>query len=117
MKIILLRDVRGLGKKNEVREASDGYVRNFLLPNNLAKVAAPEILKGHNKVLEKMTAEDMAGKKRLEELSRELETRSLEFHLKTDKSGAVFGSVNKDMILKGLRDSKLIRKLHYFCCL
>ena len=110
MKIILLKDVRGLGKKNEIREAADGYVRNFLLPSKLVKIATPQILAEHNKVVAKMTAEDREAKKRAEELARELNSRFLEFHLKTDESGTVFGSVNKDMILKGLRDSKLVRK-------
>lgn len=110
MKVILLKDVRGLGKKNEVREVSDGYVRNFLLPQNLVKIATPQILAEHNKIVAKITAEDVAAKKRAAELARELNDKSLEFHLKTDESGTVFGSVNKDMILKGLRDSKLIRK-------
>jgi len=80
------------------------------LPQGLVKVATPEILAEHNKIIAKMTEEDMEGKKRAEELARELGGKSLEFFLKTDESGTVFGSVNKEMILKGLRDSKLVRK-------
>ena len=40
MKVILLKDVKGTGKKGEVKEVSDGYARNFLLPKKMAKVAA-----------------------------------------------------------------------------
>ena len=42
MKVILLKDIKGLGKKGEEKEAADGYARNFLLPENLAQPATVE---------------------------------------------------------------------------
>ena len=55
MKVILLKDVKGTGKKGEVKEVSDGYARNFLLPKKMAKVAdnqAVKELKEQNKSAE-----------------------------------------------------------------
>ena len=44
MKVVLLKKVSGLGEKDEIKEVSDGYVRNFLLPKKLAKIASSDAL-------------------------------------------------------------------------
>lgn len=106
MKIVLFADVRGLGKKNEVKNVSDGYAMNFLLPQKLAKKADAPTL-GQVAIVEKNEAET---EKRLKELARRISEKNLQFTLKTDKTGAVFGSVGKEDILKGLRDTGLITK-------
>ena len=106
MRIILLHDVRGLGKKNEVKDAADGYARNFLIPKKLAEPATPDALRR----LEALKKEEGEYLKRLESLAARLKDRSLIFELKTDAHGSVFGSVTKEMILSGLRDAKLVTK-------
>ncbi len=108
MKVILLEDVRKIGKKFDVKEVSDGYARNFLFVNKLAEPATPGTLKK----LEAMKAEhdknDQELRKHLGEIARKIDGTKLEFYLKADKTGVLFGSVNKDSILKALRDHKLI---------
>ena len=106
MKVVLLADVRGLGKKNEIKNVSDGYAMNFLFPQKLAKKAdagavneAAMIQKG-----EKETEE------RLKKLARGLGEKTLRFKLKTDERGSVFGSVGKEDILNALRDAGLVTK-------
>jgi large subunit ribosomal protein L9 len=110
MKVILLEDVRNVGRKFEVKEVSDGYARNFLFVNKLAEPATP----GAMKKLEAMKVEhekrDRELHQHLEEIARKISATKLEFELKADKSGALFGSVNKKSILKALRDHKLITK-------
>ncbi len=109
MKVVLLADVKAIGKKFEVKEVSDGYARNFLFPNNLAKTATASALKEVSTMREKGEKEDADHMKQLHELARLLNDRHLEFPMKTDNKGSVFGSVTKDMILKGLRDAGLVR--------
>jgi large subunit ribosomal protein L9 len=75
----------------------------------LADVATPAALKELEKKKAGMEKEDHELVKRLEEISRLLKERDLEFPVKTGANGEVFGSVNKEMILKGLRDAGLIR--------
>jgi len=87
MKIILLTDVRGIGKKNDVKNVSDGYARNFLLPQKLAKVAAEQNL-GE---LSSIKKNDRATEERLNRLAKLLSEREFQFRLKVDKKGAVFG--------------------------
>lgn len=110
MKIILIQDVRGVGKKNDVKEAADGYARNFLFPNGLAKPATPASLKELEIFKAGLAKEDAELMKHLEELARKLNEFSLEFRLKTDDIGSVFGSVTKEMILKGLRENHFVTK-------
>lgn len=109
MKVILLADVREIGgKKHEIKEVSDGYARNFLLARGLAKLATPAALRELAKMKEQSAKEDADLIKRLREIARLMNDRHIEFRLKTDAKGNVFGSVTKEMILKELRASGLI---------
>jgi large subunit ribosomal protein L9 len=108
MKVILLDEVRGIGHKYEVKEVRDGYARNFLFPNKLAETASPTSLKK----LEKMKAEhdekEIELKKHLESVAHHIGEMTIEFDLKKGKDGSIFGVVNKESILKALREHKLL---------
>lgn len=110
MKVILLDEVRGIGKKYEVKEVRDGYARNFLFPNKLAETASPSSLKK----LEEMKAEHDKNEtellKHLESMANHINEMTIEFDLKKGKDGSIFGVVNKEAILKALREHKLIGK-------
>jgi len=110
MKVILLQDIQGVGKKNEVKEVSDGYARNFLFQNNLAQAATPMNIKRLENLKSKLSEEDVELKKRLNELARKMGDVSLEFMLKTDEAGSIFGSVTKEMILRSLRENHIVTK-------
>lgn len=110
MKVIFLEDVKGIGRRRDVKEVSDGYARNFLFPNGLAKPATAGSLKELEKEKARSEKEDESLKKRLAEIARLLSDRHLEFSLRTDEKGGVFGSVSKEMILKGLRDANFVGK-------
>jgi len=110
MKVILSQDVKGTGKKYDIKEVADGYARNFLLPNKLAEIATPSSLKELEIRKSETDKNKQEFKKRVEELLRQMNERALEFFLKTDEVGSVFGSVNKDAILKALRDAGLVTK-------
>lgn len=110
MKIILNQDVQGIGKKHEVKNVADGYARNFLLPQKLAVPATPQALKGLEAVKSKIEKEDLESKKRLTELARMLKGSFLEFKVKMDEKGTVFGSVTKEMILRAMRSEGWLGK-------
>ena len=104
MKIIFLEDIRGAGRKGEVKEVSDGFARNFLLPQGRAKLATPEALLN---LASERTAKSAAEKKESEKLigfNQSLNGRRLEFKVRTDAQGHAFGSVTKEMILKNLQE-------------
>jgi large subunit ribosomal protein L9 len=108
MKIILTEDVRGVGKKFDVKEVNDGYARNFLFPNKLAEQATLGALKK----LDAMRAEHDKNEAlliaHLKGIAAKIDAMKLEFDVKVDASGAVFGSVNKESILKALREHQLV---------
>ncbi len=110
MKVILLTDVRGLGRRSEIKEVSEGHARNFLIPRGLAKAAGAEDMKRAAVRKENQAKEEAALIKRLGELARTINDRSIEFALKTDAKGSVFGSVTKEMVLKAMRDHGLLGK-------
>ena len=97
MKVILLKDIRKLGKKDDVVEVSDGYARNFLFKNK----SAIAYTKGSAKVLDKQM-EERELKKEAEALSETLKGITLEFRLSTGKNGATFGSVSSKQIVEAL---------------
>src|SRR3989338_4199341 len=112
MKVILDSDIKGVGRKHEIKEVSAGYARNFLFPNKLARQATPAIEKEIEKTRAAAGARELELKKHLKELAGKIASRSLVFEVKTDDKGSVFGSITKEMILSAMRDAKLITKEH-----
>lgn len=98
MKVLLLKDVKGVGRRMDIKEVADGYARNFLIARKLA-VAADEAHLSLKKQYEKENQElDAARVKEKTELAK----TELIFRVKASKEGAVFGSVTKDMIAEEL---------------
>jgi len=98
MKVILLQDVKGVGKKDEIINAADGYVRNFLFP----KKFAVEANKANLAALEKTQKATAAGKAKELEVAKELkaliESKTVTLALKTGGGDKLFGSVtNKEL--------------------
>ncbi|WDC85374.1 50S ribosomal protein L9 [Caloramator sp. mosi_1] len=103
MKVILKADIKGVGKKDEVINVSDGYARNFLFPKKLAV----EATEGNLRVLEEQKAKE-AEKKREEikaaqELVKKLATLTVEVAVKVGDNGKIFGSVTSKDIADALK--------------
>lgn len=109
MKIIILEDIRGLGKKFDIKDVNDGYARNFLFPNKLAEPATPSATKRIETLKAEHDKNEVDIIARLQEIATKINGTKLEFFVKTDKTGAVFGSVNKESVLKALREHEFVR--------
>ena len=93
MKVILLADVKGQGKKNDVIEVSDGYGKNFLIPRKLAKAADAQSL-NDVKVREEARLYRIATeKKEAQELAKKLETLIVEIPATSGGDGRLYGSI------------------------
>ena len=105
MKVILLADVRGKGKKGQMLEVSDGYARNFMLPRKLAIEATPDAI-NTMRMNDKATQERQA-KERAEalEISRKLKEMILTVPAKGGGNGRLFGAVTNTEIADTLKKS------------
>ncbi len=100
MKVILVEDVRNLGKRNDVKTVSDGYAAHFLFPKKLAiSATADNIVKQQALIAREETA--LAA---LREDAARMEKETLSFALKTGSHGEIFNSITKDDIMKCLAE-------------
>ena len=102
MKIILIEDVKNVGKKGELKEVADGYARNFLIRNRLAVEATT-----HSKAILEQQKQDKIDQeiediKKAEVLKEKLTTITLVFPVKTGEGGKVFGSISSKQIAEEL---------------
>jgi len=101
MKVILIQDIKSLGKKGDIKEVSDGYARNYLLPKNIAKVATPEAVSKIEKDREKEKENQAENDKRLQNLANDLKGKKISMKVK-EKKGKLFGSIGPKEIQKAL---------------
>ena len=103
MKVILLQDVRGKGKKGQMLEVSDGYARNFMLPKKLAMEATPDAI--NTMRMNDKAAAEKAARERAEamELSKRLREMILVVSAKGGGAGKLFGSVTNQDIAEALK--------------
>ena len=93
MKVVLLRDVKNIGKRDEILNVSDGYARNFLFPQKLAAEATPGVLK---EIQKKRAAQDAREAEQLAEArarAEKLKGKTVELRIKCGEKGRLYGSV------------------------
>ena len=102
MKVILLQDVKGKGKKGQMLEVSDGYARNYMLPRKIAVEATPDAI-NTMKMNDKATQERIAREKaEAMEISKKLRGMVLTVPAKGGGGGRLFGSVTNQEIADAL---------------
>lgn len=104
MKVILLQDVKGKGKKGQMLEISDGYARNYLLPRKLAVEATADAV--NTKKMNDKAAAEKEAKERAEalEISRKLREMTVVVTAKGGGAGRLFGSVTSQEIADALKE-------------
>ena len=107
MKVIFLKDLKGQGKKGEIKEVSEGYATNFLIPKGYAKPAS----EGNVKTLEaqKRSEEKRKEQEKLDaqKLAEELSQVTIQVKVKAGEGGKVFGSVTSKQIADEMEKRKL----------
>ncbi len=102
MKVVLLQDVKGQGKKDQIIDVSDGYARNFLLPKKLAAIADAAVMNDiKNKEAAKAHKIEME-KKEARELAEKLQSLTVKLKIQGGSDGRVYGSVTTKDIAEAL---------------
>ena len=104
MEIVLLEDVKALGKKGQIVKVNDGYARNFILPKKLGIEATPKNL--NDLKLQKQNEEKVAQEhlEAAQELAKRLEAAKVELKIKTGEGGRTFGSVSSKEIAIAVKE-------------
>jgi len=103
MKVVLLQEIKNVGKKGEIKEVSDGYARNFLIPKGLAEAATPSAQKKVKRMIEEENKKKKELEKAADETIRKLEGIKIELEVKAE-NGKLFGAINEKMIAEKLRE-------------
>ena len=109
MKVLLIKDVKSLGKAGEVKEVKDGYGKNFLIGKGFAKHATPEILEQHRLDEEKKAAELAADIALQKENAQKLEKAEIIITKKMGDNGHLFGAITKEEVAAALEEQHGIK--------
>ena len=104
MKVILLQDVRGSGKKDQIIEVSDGFGRNYLLPRKLAREATPEAMNAVEKAQSAQKHRDDVTRQEAEAKARELKGKVIQLSVKGGAGGKLYGKVTNEAIAQALKN-------------
>ena len=102
MKVILLADVKKLGKKDQTIEVSDGYANNFLFPRHLAVQVTKKSVEVLENQQEQRRENDAKMKAEAQELAKKLDSITLEFRVKTGREGKLFGAISLKQVAEEL---------------
>ncbi len=103
MKVLLTKDVKGVGKAGEIKEVADGYGKNFLIGKGLALAATNEVLKKYESEQKKKAANEAAEIERLNAIKTQLADIKVTIVKKLGNTGHLFGAVTKDEIADALK--------------
>ena len=106
MKVILLKDVKGTGKKGEVKEVSDGYARNFLIKKGVAVEASQANMKELDEKEKSKERKALIEYEEAVQLGKQMEEINIQIEVKAGEGGRLFGSITSKEIAEQLKKQK-----------
>ncbi|MEK7657915.1 MAG: 50S ribosomal protein L9 [Patescibacteria group bacterium] len=104
MKIILLQDIKSFGKKYDIKNVSDGYARNFLIPRGLAKISTETAVKEIKKQKEELSNRQDKLKSTVEKTAEKLSGKEFHFYPEVGEKHEVFSAIGKKDVKKSIED-------------
>ncbi len=104
MKVIFLKDVPGSGRKGEIKEVSQGFANNFLIPKDFVQIATLQLQAQMEKEAKEQEAKNSREQEKHRVLKQELEKRIFSLRVKVGEKGQVFGGVHEKDVAKALND-------------
>ena len=112
MKVMLLKDVHRLGQAGEVKKVADGYGRNYLIPQGLAVLATPGVLKQADRIREKASRERARLNQEFTAVAEQLTGLELTYAVKAGETGRLYGSVTTSMIAEAIETTTGVKIEH-----
>lgn len=109
MKVILLKDVKNIGKQGEVKEVASGYAHNFLFKKGLAEEANAKNLAKLEAQKEEAREEAAAELQQAQDLKKELDGSEVEIKMKSGEDGRLFGSVSSKQVIEAYKEQKNVK--------
>ena len=104
MKVILLQDIKGTGKKDQIIEASDGFARNYLIPRKMAREATAEALNSIEKAKSADKHREDVKRAEAEAKARELKGKVIQLSVRGGENGKLYGAITNDQIAAALKE-------------
>jgi large subunit ribosomal protein L9 len=105
MKVMLLKDIYKLGNAGDVKKVADGYARNYLIPQGLAVLARPGVLKQAERIRDQAAKERKRLNEELGDVAEKLSGLELTFAVKAGETGRLYGSVTSQMIASAIEEA------------
>jgi len=106
MKIVLIKDVKNVGKGGEIKEVADGYASNFLIPSGFAKLATENAVIQAKEQIRENAKKAEKKLENIQELAKKIKGKKIVIKNKAEK-GKLFGAINQETILKELQKENL----------
>jgi large subunit ribosomal protein L9 len=104
MKILLIKDVKGLGKAGEIKNAKDGYARNYLIPKGFAKLATDEVIKQWQEEQKKKEEELKTELDKLNKLKEKIQNTKIIIKHKLGANGHLYGAITNKEVAEHLKE-------------
>ncbi len=104
MKVILLQDIKGVGKKDQIINASDGYAKNFLIPKKMAVEATKVNMNRLERQHADAAAKAQAELEEAQKLGKEIEEKTINIKVKVGNNGKLFGAVTNKEVASALKE-------------
>ena len=105
MKIILLQDIKGTGKKYDIKDVSNGYAKNFLIPKKLAEIANNKTTDKVEKIKENIKKHQISLEEGIKQSIQQLTGKDFHFYAETGEKGELFNSITKKDIKDAIENS------------
>ena len=104
MKVLLIKDVKGLGKAGEIKNAKDGYARNYLIPKGFAKLATDEVIKQWQEEQKKKEEELKTELDKLNKLKEKIQNTKIIIKHKLGANGHLYGAITNKEVAEHLKE-------------
>jgi large subunit ribosomal protein L9 len=111
MKVLLIKDVKNVGKKGEVKDVKEGYGNNFLIAKGFAKLATTAVIRQYEAEQKRKKQQEEQELERLKNLAKKLENTTITIAKKIGANGSLFGAITKDEIAHSLKEFDIDKKM------